>query len=84
MHSVFTFLSGTTRTPETLHVSTGGDMAWATGAVVNEFRGPNGPVEYTGRYVVIWREVEGDWMLGGLPRRSDSCITAYWVIRSGK
>jgi ketosteroid isomerase-like protein len=46
-----------------LHVSTGGEMAYATGSVVNEFRGFDGPVEYAGKYALIWKDVEGEWMI---------------------
>jgi uncharacterized protein (TIGR02246 family) len=61
--NTFRFLSDSRSTPETLHVSDGGDMAYTTGSVTNEFHRPDGPVEYAGKHVLICRAVDGEWMI---------------------
>jgi ketosteroid isomerase-like protein len=61
--NMFGFLSASTATPETLHVSAGGDLAYGVGSTSNEFRGPEGVVEYTGKYFLVWRKLAGDWMI---------------------
>lgn len=59
--NVFRFLSASRSAPQTLYVSAAGDMAYGTGTVANEFRGADGVVEYTGKYVLVWRKLAGDW-----------------------
>jgi uncharacterized protein (TIGR02246 family) len=59
----FQFLSASRSAPETLHVADAGDLAYTTGSVTNEFRRPEGPVEYAGKYVLIWRVVGREWMI---------------------
>jgi ketosteroid isomerase-like protein len=61
--NMFRFLSGSSATPETIQVSDSGDLAYGIGSVSNEFRGPEGRVEYAGKYVLVWRKIAGDWMV---------------------
>jgi ketosteroid isomerase-like protein len=59
--NLFGFLTGSTTTPAATHVAASGDMAYGTGRTTNEFRGPDGAVRYTGKYVLVWRREAGDW-----------------------
>ena len=58
--NLFGFLSGSEAVPEATHLSRSGDLAYSVGATTNEFRGPDGPVSYSGKYVLVWRKVEAD------------------------
>jgi ketosteroid isomerase-like protein len=60
---MFGFLSASSATPESTQVSESGDMAVSIGRSANEFRGPEGPVEYAGKYVLVWRRLAGDWRI---------------------
>ena len=61
---VFGFMAGSQVAPGPVRVSGSGDMAYATGATANEFQGQDGPVIYEGKYLVVWRKVDGDWRIG--------------------
>jgi ketosteroid isomerase-like protein len=61
--NLFGFLSASAATPETLHISAGGDMAYGVGSATNEFRGPQGPAVYAGKYFLVWRKVADEWMV---------------------
>jgi ketosteroid isomerase-like protein len=60
---MFGFLSEANATPETLVISAGGDMAYGTGTTFNEFRRPEGPVSYTGKYALIWEKLGDTWLV---------------------
>jgi ketosteroid isomerase-like protein len=61
--NMFGFLTRSEATPEALRISDGGDMAYGTGSTSNEFRGPEGPMRYSGKYLLVWRKLAGDWMV---------------------
>jgi ketosteroid isomerase-like protein len=61
--NLFRFLSATTATPETLHVSRSGDLAYSTGRTSNEFQGAQGPTAYSGKYVLAWTRDGGNWAI---------------------
>jgi ketosteroid isomerase-like protein len=61
--NMFGFLSASTATPEALHISAGGDMAYGVGSASNEFRGPQGPAVYAGKYLLVWRKVADEWLV---------------------
>lgn len=61
--NMFRFMASSTAQPEMLRVSESGDLAYGTGSTANEFRGPDGPVRYDGKYVLVWRMVGGEWMV---------------------
>jgi ketosteroid isomerase-like protein len=61
--NTFRFLSASRSMPETLHIGTSGDLAYATGSATNEFSGADGVVEYEGKYVLIWKHDDGDWQV---------------------
>jgi hypothetical protein len=38
-------------------------MAYGIGVTTNAFRGPDGGVRHTGRYVMVWRRDRGEWWI---------------------
>lgn len=42
-------------------MSSSADMAFSTGTVANTFQGEGGPVEYAGKYLLVWENRGGDW-----------------------
>jgi uncharacterized protein (TIGR02246 family) len=69
--NVFDFLAASLVVPAELHLSDGGDMAWGHGETRNEFRGPEGPLAYTGKYLMVWRKVDGEWLIAAYGISSD-------------
>lgn len=47
--------------PAQIVVASAGDMALDRGTYRFSSTGPNGPVSDTGKYVVVWRNVGGEW-----------------------
>jgi uncharacterized protein (TIGR02246 family) len=60
---MFGFLAGSAVVLDQAHVSSGGDMAYAIGQASNEFRGPQGPVAYAGKFSLVWRHRAGEWVI---------------------
>jgi uncharacterized protein (TIGR02246 family) len=50
-----------TFTPTRIEVSKGGDMAMDRGTYRLVTQGTSGPVEDRGKYVVVWRKIDGRW-----------------------
>ena len=44
-----------------LVLSTAGDMALDRGWYRFSAQGPSGPIKDTGKYVVVWRKIDGEW-----------------------
>jgi ketosteroid isomerase-like protein len=61
--TLFGFLSASTALQESINISESGDMAYSFGRTINEFRDPQGTIEYTGKYILIWEKHEGEWMI---------------------
>jgi ketosteroid isomerase-like protein len=61
--NLFGFLVASNAVPEETHLSAGGDMAYGFGRTSNEFRGPEGPVGYAGKYALVWYKFGGEWMI---------------------
>ncbi len=61
--NVFRFLSASDPVPELTRVADDADMAYTTGRVTNTFAGPDGPVEHTGKYLLVWERRGGDWAI---------------------
>jgi ketosteroid isomerase-like protein len=61
--NMFGFLTASTASPEILELAQSGDMAYATGSVRNEFRGPQGTSEHEGKYSLVWRNLDGEWFI---------------------
>jgi uncharacterized protein (TIGR02246 family) len=61
--TMFGFLSASQATPELMEIAACGDMAYAIGSVANEFRGPQGATKHLGKYLLVWRKLEGEWRI---------------------
>jgi ketosteroid isomerase-like protein len=59
--NMFGFLTASEATPEATYLSEGGRMAYGVGSTENEFRGPDGPVAYLGKYLLVWEKVDDEW-----------------------
>jgi uncharacterized protein (TIGR02246 family) len=47
--------------PTLIAVAQNGDMAYDIGTYALTFTGDQGPVQDRGKYVVVWKNVDGDW-----------------------
>jgi ketosteroid isomerase-like protein len=61
--NVFRFLSASQPTAETIRVSDSADLAYSVGRVTNVFQGEQGPVEYTGKFLLVWERRAGEWVV---------------------
>ncbi len=69
--NMFGFLSASSATPERVHMSGAGDLAYSTGGTSNEFHSPEGTVAYTGKYLLVWEKREDHWMIAAYSISSD-------------
>lgn len=44
-----------------IDISTSGDMAWENGIFISEFEGSNGPTRSEGKYIGIYKKIDGKW-----------------------
>jgi uncharacterized protein (TIGR02246 family) len=61
--NVFRFIAASRATPELLQVSASADLAYTTGSVVNTFQAEQGPVEFAGKYLLVWEQRARDWVI---------------------
>lgn len=61
--NVFRFLRASTSTPETTRFSGGADMAYTAGRIVNVFDGEQGPVEFAGKFILVWERRDDRWSI---------------------
>lgn len=61
--NVFRFQTASASTPETLRMAGSADLAYSRGRVTNEFRGEDGPVEFEGKYVLVWQRQDDEWQV---------------------
>jgi ketosteroid isomerase-like protein len=61
--NLYGFLSASRATPDAMQMSASADMAYTVGRTVNEFRGPEGMIEFAGKFVLVWQLIDGDWMI---------------------
>lgn len=61
--NVFRFLSASAPVTETVRISSSGDMAYSIGRVANTFEGPQGRMEYAGKYLLVWEKRDGEWRI---------------------
>jgi predicted enzyme related to lactoylglutathione lyase len=65
--NVFRSLQASDAVPDRIRVSAGGDMAWSSGQVSNAFASTDGsdegPVAYTGRYLLVWERRGEEWFI---------------------
>jgi ketosteroid isomerase-like protein len=61
--NVFRFLRASTPTVESARVAASGDVAYSVGSVANVFEGPQGAVEYAGKFSLVWENRAGEWSI---------------------
>jgi ketosteroid isomerase-like protein len=61
--NVFRFMRESTAVPEMMAMSVSADLAYAHGTVMNTFGGAEGRVEYSGKYLLVWKRVAGEWLI---------------------
>jgi len=49
--------------PDDVQVSQSGDMAVSTGHYTMKMQGPEGPAEDRGKYLTVWKKVDGTWLV---------------------
>ena len=52
---------GLTFKADQIAVASGGDMALDQGTYLLSLTGPSGPTKEVGKYVVVWRNIDGQW-----------------------
>jgi uncharacterized protein (TIGR02246 family) len=60
-YGFFEIFVSTVITPQQIHVSPAGDMAWDQGAYVNTLKGPEGQIQEEGKYLGVYHKVDGQW-----------------------
>jgi ketosteroid isomerase-like protein len=60
---MFQFMASSSPAPEVTDISASHDLAYEAGRVSNAFRGAAGTIEYAGKYLIVWKWVEGNWMI---------------------
>ncbi|MDH5201060.1 MAG: DUF4440 domain-containing protein [Candidatus Bathyarchaeota archaeon] len=58
-------LGDRSRGPDTIEVAASGDIAYDIGRYVIVNRGPEGPVKQKGRYITVYKKVDGQWKFAG-------------------
>jgi len=48
-------------TEDLVEVAPGGTLAYDIGSYTLSFDGPDGPMQDNGKYVVVWKKVDGQW-----------------------
>lgn len=61
--NVFRFLSTSEYSPELIRVSSSADMGYTEGRVTTVFEGEQGPVEYPGKYLLVWEKRDDAWSI---------------------
>lgn len=61
--NVFRFMRASEATPERLRVSSSDDLAYGMGRVRNVFAAEGEPLEYEGKYLLVWEKRAGDWTI---------------------
>jgi uncharacterized protein (TIGR02246 family) len=59
--NVFRFMTASQPTTQTVRVAASADLAYTAGSVTNAFQGEQGPVEYAGKYLLVWERRGGAW-----------------------
>jgi ketosteroid isomerase-like protein len=70
--NLFRFLQASSATPGELRASPDGEMAYGTGSTVNEFGVGDDSEAYAGKYLVVWRRVDGSWRVAAYAVSSDA------------
>ena len=67
---------GLTFEADKIVVASGGDMALDQGTYQLSLDGPEGPTKEIGKYVVVWRNIEGQWKVAADIFNSDGAPTS--------
>jgi ketosteroid isomerase-like protein len=67
----------TTWTTDAVRVSEAGDIAIQTGEFHSAGLGPNGDREDRGRYVTVWKKMNGEWKVGARHRLDHNAGGCY-------
>jgi ketosteroid isomerase-like protein len=62
-------------TPTAVNVAASGDVAWEHGVNDLVFSTPNGNVPDRGKYLVIWKKMNGEWYVAALSFTTDTPVT---------
>ena len=69
---------GLTFRADQIVVASGGDMALDRGTYLLSLAGPNGPKKDIGKYVVVWRNIDGEWKVAADIFNTDGArVTTY-------
>ena len=66
---------GLTFKADKIAIASGCDMALDQGTYLLTLTGPNGPVKDVGKYVVVWRNVDGQWKVAADIFNTDGATT---------
>lgn len=66
---------GLTFKADKIAIASGGDMALDQGTYLLSLTGPNGPTKDVGKYVVVWRNIDGQWKIAADIFNSDGAST---------
>ena len=66
---------GLTFKADKIVVAKGGDMALDQGTYLLSLTGPNGPTKDIGKYVVVWRNIDGQWKVAADIFNTDGATT---------
>lgn len=66
---------GLTFKADKITVASGGDMALDQGTYLLSLTGPNGPTKDVGKYVVVWRNIDGQWKVAADIFNTDGAST---------
>ena len=66
---------GLTFKADQIVVASGGDMALDRGTYLLSLAGPHGPTKDIGKYVVVWRNIDGQWKVAADIFNSDGAKT---------
>ena len=59
-------------TPTTYEIAASGDMAWEYGVNYITFIGPDGEFVDVGKYLAVWRKMDGEWLIAAVSFSSDA------------
>lgn len=61
--NLFEYLLISDASNEIAEVAASNDLGYTTGRLTNSFAGSGGTVEFTGKYTLVWRRVDGSWQI---------------------
>jgi len=68
----FSQISALSLTATSYEVAASGDMAWEYGVNHITFAGPEGEFVDVGKYLAVWRKMDGEWMVAAVAFSSDA------------